>query len=324
MVRRWYSLGVVLFWLATMGWLIQQKVLPPLLVGNPPTYRSIVADRGPSDPPAGWQISLAGQPIGWAVSTTQRLESGLTQIRSRIRFARLPLSQLTPTWMQSLFRMLEVDRDFPDLALALNASSNLEIDPLGHLVGFHTKARLAPSLPGAPEPVREGGDAQFNLFLQGVVEGRQLKLTVRSGDFVYDTHTYLPPDALMSDALSPHARLPDLRVGQTWTVPIYSPLRPPNSPLDVLHATVEREEPFVWQSRTVTALVVVFRNDPGSGLSTAHDVQARAWVDADGNVLKQELMLMSARLTFDRMSPDEAQRCANVADDRPTVSSTEP
>src|SRR5690348_13075216 len=44
MYSRWFSVAVVLFWVATMGWLIHHKILPPLVVGDPPTYRSIIAD----------------------------------------------------------------------------------------------------------------------------------------------------------------------------------------------------------------------------------------------------------------------------------------
>ena len=33
-----FNVIVVLFWLATMSWLIVAKVLPPMRVGEPPSY----------------------------------------------------------------------------------------------------------------------------------------------------------------------------------------------------------------------------------------------------------------------------------------------
>ena len=43
MHSRWYSVAVVLLWLATMGWLVSQKVLPSLVIGEPPDYQAILA-----------------------------------------------------------------------------------------------------------------------------------------------------------------------------------------------------------------------------------------------------------------------------------------
>ena len=36
MSNRWFSLAVVLFWLASMSWLVSEKVVPPLRVGDRP------------------------------------------------------------------------------------------------------------------------------------------------------------------------------------------------------------------------------------------------------------------------------------------------
>ncbi len=110
--------------------------------------------------------------------------------------------------------------------------SRFDLDPLGRLVGFESGVRVA----GLIDAIK----------VQGVVEGTNLKLSIQSGDFREKMERYLPPNALMTDELSPQSRLPGLRVGQSWTVPMYSPFRAPNDPLEVLQAVVEREDNITW------------------------------------------------------------------------------
>jgi len=307
MYSRWFSAVIVLFWAATMGWLFQQKILPPLVVGDPPTYRDIIADRQAVEQPAGWTIYLDNQPLGWTTSHPRLLDNGVTDFHSRVHLTRLPLEEVTPAWMKSLLRMVDREGSLGELAMNVDVEGNLEVDPLGRPIGFNSTALFGEN--GASRDDRGDLlpgqlDTRFKISIQGVMEGRQLKLKVRSGEFVYNTAAYLSPDALMSDALTPQARLPNLRVGQSWTVPIYSPLRPPNSPLEMLHAKVERRELIVWQERVAPVYLIVFRSDPGSELTNNREARAKAWVDLKGNVLKQELMLSAARLTFERLPDD--------------------
>ncbi|HUY33075.1 MAG TPA: hypothetical protein VMV69_09860 [Pirellulales bacterium] len=329
MYSRWFSIVVVVFWMASMGWLIQVKILPPWVVGDPPTYRTILKDRQANEEPAGWMISLNDQPLGWAVSRAIVRDNGVTQFRSKVRLTRLPVGEIMPNWFKPLLRVLANERELSALNLAVAADGSLEIDPLGRPIGFNSTTTFGehrdapddvdqptgPHQPTSPHQATgphqtagsyQTGGPRFQVVMQGTVEGNQLKLKVRSGEFVYNTSSYLAADALMTDALSPPGRLPKLRVGQSWTVPVYSPLRPPTSPLEILHATVERREPIVWRRQVVPALLVVFRGDPGAELTNNQTARAKAWVGLDGTVLKQELMLLEARLTFERLSSDDA------------------
>lgn len=303
MYSRWFSVAVIMFWIATMGWLFQRKILPPLVVGDPPTYRRILADREEAEKPAGWQIRLNNEPLGWATSRPYLLDNGVTEFRSRVHLIRLPLEEITPGWMKSLLQMIDT-QDLGQVSMSVDIEGAMEIDPLGRPIGFNSKAMFGDDsaqrdergflMPGELDP-------RYSITIQGTVEGQQLRLKVRSGEFVYNTSTYLSPDALMSDALTPQARLPKLKVGQSWTVPIYSPLRPPTNPVEVLHAQVERREPLVWQGQALPAYVVVFRSDPGAEMTSHREARAKAWVGLDGNVLKQEVVLPSARMTFERL-----------------------
>ncbi|HVA45545.1 MAG TPA: hypothetical protein VNH11_04090 [Pirellulales bacterium] len=302
MYSRWFNVVVVGFWLLTMSWLVGVKILPSLAVGDPPTYRTILADRKDRDAPLSWTISLNDVPIGWAEARNRMLDNGVTEMRSHVRIRRLPLAEITPGWMNSLLKLLAGSREWSELELAVDAQSSLEIDPLGRPIGFYSRALLGDegSLPDDSRLDSQIVPGTVQVTIQGVIDGTQLKLKVRTGQLVYNTTAYLPPKALVSDALSPQGRLPDLKVGQSWTMPVYSPLRPPTAPMEMLSAKVERRELMLWREQMVDAFVVVFRSDPGAELSSNQAAKAKAWVRADGTVLKQEITLMSSRLTFER------------------------
>lgn len=302
MTSRWFNVAVVLFWLLTMSWLVRDKILPSLVVGDPPTYRTILEGQESYDVPVKWSIWLNDSPLGWAEAKSHLLDNGVTEMSSHVRINRLPLAEIAPGWMNSLMNLLAGGEEWSELQLGVDARSNLDIDPLGRPIGFYSRALMGDE-GSLPDEVRL--DAQLvpgtaQVTIQGVVEGSQLKLKVRTGQLVYNTAAYLPPNALLGDALAPHGRLPDLKVGQTWTMPVYSPLRPPTSPVEVLKATVDRREPILWRDQFVDVYVIEFRNDPGTELSNNQAARARAWVRSDGTVLKQEVMLMSSKLTFER------------------------
>ena len=97
-------------------------------------------------------------------------------------------------------------------------------------------------------------------------------------------------------------------MGQRWTLPVYNPLHP-DSPIDMLQATVEGTEQIVYDGIGVnTLLVVVYRSDPGSENATDRTPRSKLWVDSSGLVLRQETTLFGSRLTFARLSPAAARR----------------
>lgn len=305
MYSRWSNVAVIVFWLITMGWLVEDKILPSLYLGEPPTYRTILAGQPARNEPVVWRVSLNDQPLGQAVLRSQTLSDGVTELRSQVHLDRLPLAEITPTWMHSLMRLASGNRDWAELVLTVQADSRLDIDPLGRPIGIRSDAWVGDSdswpASGITKGIVPAGVLQVSL--EGTFEGQQIKLKVRSGRLVYNTVAYLPPNALLSDALSPQSRLPNLRVGQSWAMPVYSPLRPPTAPLEVLRATVVRREPISWDDQVVPAYLVDFRADPGGELTGNQVSRAKAWVGLDGLVLKQEMTLLSARLTFERLGP---------------------
>jgi hypothetical protein len=295
MSSRWFNLAIVLLWITTMSWLVLEKVLPPLLLGEPPSYETILAARE-NEKPVGWRMSWNGAPVGWALSETRRL-NGLTEIHSRVHFDELPLEEMTPAWIQAFFRMV----DGPPPKTPMDTESSIGIDPLGRLVRLESSVHL--------------GTLKDVILVTGTVQEGNLTLLVRSGDFSYETDVPLQSNTLLDDSLSPQTKLPGLHLGQTWKVRTYSPLRSPNSPLELLEAVVENMEPIVWGGKQLDVWLVVYRTAPGSGLSNARRPRGRLWVRRDGTVLKQEVNLFSSTMTFIRLSDKATQR---LLDEPPT------
>jgi hypothetical protein len=288
MSSRWSSIAVCVLWVIAMSWLVSEKVLPPLLLGDPPSYRTIADSRNYREP-VGWKMFINGRQIGSALSTAQKLPGDQTEVKSRVIFDRLPVDELAPSWLRGMLGPLLVPQAGN---LKMESESTLTVDAEGRLAKFHSALHV---------------QSMRNVVrLYGAFEGGRLKLTIHSGDFSYTTEVFLPPKSLAGDALSPQACLPGLRKGQTWTAPSYSPLRPPNDPMEILKAAVEDEELIVWNGRREPAWLVVYRADPGLSFGADKAARGRLWVRPDGTVLRQQTMLLGCTLTFVRLSGDEA------------------
>jgi len=290
-----FNLVVVGFWLTTMSWLVMAKIVPPLRVGEPPSYSSILEQEA-DDPPVCWSIRLHDRTMGWAISKVEHRDGGISELQSRVYLQDLPLEEFAPAWLGTVLKPVLGDLG----PLDVDKKSRMVVDPLGRLVGFESRVRIA-EIPDA-------------IKVQGQTEGASLKLTVQSGEIPYKFERYLPVNALMTDELSPQANLPGLRVGQRWTVPLYSPFRAPSSPIEILQATVDRADHITWNGQTVNCRVIVFRDDPGSGLVSG-DPRGRMWVREDGLVLRQEVAILRSHLHFLRLSQGEAELVAAALGD---------
>ena len=286
MYSRWYNVSVVVLWLSTMGWLVREKVLPPLLVGEPPGYDRIIEARK-REPLVGWEMALDGRSLGWALSSTTPLSGGSTEIRSRVHIDSLPLRDVSPNWMHPLLGLLEKE----SRTLQLDVDSTLTIDSLDRLSRFESAVRFAP----LEEPIK----------IRGTIDGSQLRLAVFTGQKWRASEVRLPRGALPGGDFSPHTQLPGLRSGQTWTVPSYSPLRP-HQPIEILQAVVEGTEPTDWGGRTEETWLVVYRSDSGVAVGHSADTRGRLWVRPDGTVLKQQVTIFDCTMTFVRLPDDEA------------------
>jgi hypothetical protein len=285
-----FNIVVVLFWLATMSWLVVAKVLPPLRLGDPPNYASIVAG-SPGEAPASWAIRMRDDTIGWAASRVERREDGTSELFTRVYLGALPIDELAPNWLAGALKGVLADLR----RLDVDKRSRFAVDPLGRLVEFESRLRVADML----EVIK----------VQGHVEGSNLALTVTADELAATMSYTLTGNSLLGDELSPQARMPGLRVGQTWTVPLYSPFRSPSSPLEILQATVEREDRFPWDGQTVKTRLIVYRSDSGSGVAGG-ETRGRSWVREDGVVLRQEVFVFRTPVQFNRLGDAAAQEIA--------------
>jgi hypothetical protein len=283
---RWFNSGVVLLWLITMTWLVKEKVLPPLLVGEPPNFSQIIEAQEQA-PPVAWRMLCNGRRLGWALSDAQLRPDKMTEIHGRVHVRAWKLTEAMSGGLRALCRILGQSID----SLQMDAWSVLTIDPLGGLVQLDSAVRLPP----------------FNdvLSVSGTVEGNQLHLQFKAGEMSMRTDSFLPSHALLSDALSPQTQLPGLRAGQSWTVPVYSPLLPSNSPLEIIYATVERIEPILWDGEMQQTWVVEYRTEPNN-TGVEQIPRGKLWVRRDGTVLEQQVLFLDTPITFIRLTDAEA------------------
>jgi len=298
MFQRPFLAPVVLgFWLLTMGWLLGTKILPSLNPGTPPGQQAFFASSGGLVPVA-WTVECNDRAIGWALmQATPSHRKGLL-VDTRIHFDRLPWDEVLPGWA-TLFvqQMAAVPRES-----SFDARGRLTIDHEGLLRSFSSVV----TLPGSRD----------NLVLTGMIEDGRVSMLMSAGDLRYETTRRLPTSSMMGDELSPMATLPDLYEGRRWTIPVYSPLRPGQSPLEILHAEVGREETLYVKGTLVRVHVVAYREDP----SSSRPPRCRVWVDRSGRVLRQEAAMLGARVAFVRQTDDEAVRLVTMESANPAAS----
>jgi hypothetical protein len=292
MHSRWYTFTVLLLWLVTMGWLITQKVLPTLLVGEPPSYRTILESET-EDRTECWAIRWNERSLGWAATAFVHLPHEITEIRSRIHFDEVPLSDMVPNSLQRLIGPVEE----LEKHLAGELTSKLVFDPLKRLSRFESTFELAA--------------LEYPVKVRGQVLDGKLNVTVLMGGINYETFMRFSQDSMVNDGISPQAELPGLRDGQTWTVEVYSPFRPPTNPAELLQATVEGAQPVKWRGQWIDCWLVVYRSDPGASVSRTKRARGRMWVHPDGTVLRQEVALFQGNLRFDRLWGEDAKVLAD-------------
>ncbi len=282
--RLWFNLAVVALWLTSMGWLVKEKVLPPLLLGDPPDYRTVVKARREEER-VGWAMTWNDRPLGWAITLTKPLPHDLTEFRTRVHFDRLPIDDQIAKWSRSWLGT----GDELKQEIHLDADNLAVFDPMYGLSRFESSVCFPPSPP--------------LLKVQGTIDGAKMHVVLRYGELAQDRDFPAPNRQMLEDALSPQTRLPGLRQGQKWTVELYSPWSTVERPTEILEATVEGRELLMIDARLVDAWLVVYRNDAGSRAAGDEQPRARLWVDADGTVWKQQVRLFDSMLTFTRL-PD--------------------
>jgi hypothetical protein len=294
MSRHWFVIAVTGMWITSMSWLVWEKILPVMLAGPPPSNLTAYGQATKFDEPPqpiGWEIQWNNTPVGWAVSTAQVNEEGYTQFQSHAHLKEIPVDQLIPRFLMGIWGSA-TKRHF---RINFEAESRITIDPQGRL------SRLvflvsSPDYPG--DPIR----------VDGMVDGQNFKISFQTGSRLNIAEFKIPLDSLVGNDFSPVVNLPNLYEGQTWNVPMPSPLRMNSSvSIEVMQAKVERRETIVHQGIEVPCWLVLYRSDSGARSAVSRKPSSKLWVKLDGEVLQQESNLKdNIRLSFTKVTTEQA------------------
>jgi hypothetical protein len=295
MVFRGSQILVLLFWLASMGWLVAAKIMPAMIGGEPPNYHSQLEANTPRLD--SWRIKWNEQTIGFAASTVTRDALGTSTLRSVVQFDELPLDSMVRQLFGAMSFMVQPFlNNAKNMRLDMLVATEMNFDLMHQLETFQT--------------VVDFGDSRSLLEIEGQMLDEQ-HLEIKAGlggsgidggpsETLYSHSLRLPPNALVSDSVSPRPMLKHLHIGQSWTLPVYRAF-PPNQSVQVVEATVERHEIIFWEGGDVETKLVVYRSDSGAKIGSAREPLGKEWVRSDGTILRQEIVMSGTRIQFERL-----------------------
>jgi len=277
MPPRLVSIAILIYWSVAVLFLIKRDVLPEMTLGQPPDLRTIT--RAEADAvPARWAVQVIDDPlqpdtrrtVGQAVTEALRRSDGWVVMSSRVWFDSAGLLKGTKFANKVDNVRLEVD-------------STYLVDASGNLQSFRATV-MSPSDPG-----------EETLKVEGRLKNHAIEVITRGPLPIMNQTRMIPyePRGVVQNTLGPVDRLPGLRVGQRWDVPVVSPF---TLQTEIARVEVTRLVMIHWDKNPVTVREVVQHVGP---------LTARTWVRADGLVLRQEVPFPFVKLVLERL-PDRA------------------
>lgn len=286
MANRIFVIAVVVLWLGSMSWLMVDKILPSFHEGEPP-----MAAGYESGVPIAWKVSWGDRHVGYAASKRTPGVLGTTNLDNRVILEDVPLLDLVP----SLMRRVVGDIG----SMKFDARTRLEFDSLDNFSKFESRVSI--------------NEVSSVLQLDGKVNGAFLDVKVKFGDVQYEPKVPIANQAALSEALFPDAKLPYLSVGRRWSKEIYNPFHAPSAPIETVDVEVTGIETLTMDGENHRVMRVEFSGPPAPGVPEDARLQAIAWVrQSDGVVLRQDVLISSSRLRFDRLSEEEAMKQGNL------------
>ena len=291
MLYRIYYAVVLMGWLVSVGWLITNKILPPLMGGTPPEYTA--------EPTEAWKITFQDQPVGKVITMQEELPAGGHRTVSMMRFEKLPLNHIMREILGPLYSMLGSAMSEAEMPDQFSLISCMEFDDSNQLDQLFTKLN----------------SSYFQLDVHGTsTSQQQLDLHLKlyqipeqsKSLFQLKRSLKLPAGTLVGDTLSPKGRMENLQVGQRWTIPVYRGF-PPTKEVEIIEARVLKHQEIGWQGNLIETKLVEYLPDAGTGLTSAREPIGRAWVDLQGRIIKQELKLGHLSFMMIRLPDDEAR-----------------
>lgn len=267
MPSRWAQLVIVLFWLTMTGWLLKRDVLPRLGFGEL-NYRGLLTDRAVEEP-THWVIELDEERVGAVLTIVRPVGDG-----SYLLISRSNISGKVVPWSQA----------FADSQLSVDSDFN--ISPLGKLEKFKMEVAV------------DGTELKFHV--DGIVDGNFLRVhTTAPGGFDKEIQIPIDPELVMVDLFSPLDRIPDLRVGKTWTTRMIDPVKTLSSSLlgggepsiTVVRHTVVGNRELEWGGQPWVCYLIESQHD---------NVASKTWVRVrDSKTLRQEVSDFGRKVAFE-------------------------
>jgi len=275
MPPRLFVTGVVVCWLAAMGWLVVERWLPWWKPEERPPFAYDLADEVAPEH-ASWKLYRQGQRAGSAETVMAPHKDGTFQLTTRLRD--LDVSRGAATIKMPIFTATRNVNRSGDL-LTLEAKAVMEVRGLGL-------------------------DLRIDVSLHGRVEGDEFLGECEFESAGEKWHELLEPIRLVSknafSPLLPQHKFPPLRSGQTWRVANIDPVSDALSgamrqvigkklgvsfpgtrqPKELLARVLPQTEVITVGDNTYTCRVIEYLADR---------VESKTWVDVeDGKVIKQE------------------------------------
>jgi hypothetical protein len=280
MANRVFVCAVFAIWLGSMSWLMVDKILPSFHEGEAP-----IAAGYEQGKPVAWKVYWGDRAVGNAASVRLPGVLNTTNIVNRVVLKDVPLLDLVPALMRRVVGEIG--------SMKFDAYTRLEFDSLDNFANFKSRVSV--------------NDISPVLEMSGEVNGSFLELKVRFSDVTYEPKVPISNQSALSEALFPDAKLPYMYVGKCWTEEVYNPFRAPSSPVETLDVEVTGIENLRIGEETQRVMRVEFRGQPAPGVPEEDRLQAVVWVRAsDGLVLRQDVIIATSKLRFERLSDEEA------------------
>lgn len=295
-----FKVFVLVFWLASMTWLLMTKMLPLSL--EPPQGDGQYFASPQVDSASGrWLISAQGDDVGWTEMRARRLDDGTIEVSSELQLEHLRLEDVAKEIFRGWSALLKYVQ-WPEARgeFSLQAATQILLATDGALQRWEMNVGLL--------------DASDRIRIVGEREGDQMHVriclvppksdhptaTPTSTEVLFHTRIDLPREALTVDSFAPQPRLCNLRVGDRWRFQSYQAF-PPSSAPHIVEANVERTELLVWDSDIQSTFVVQFRDVSGNRPTVAEGAYSTLWVLSDGTVVKQLTRFATLELGFQRV-----------------------
>lgn len=290
MPSRFGVFGIVLFWLATTGYVGYRDVWPRLFADGPPPLRIDLTDEATQTIPARWTIYRGTQKVGSLTTWMEYAASDDT------------------FWFKSKYNSLELDYEIPRVGSVTLAVPELETAVRVTRAGALREQTMTGKL-----------DAKVGKSSIGTATAK-VDAKVEDGMLVGQFRVVPPafvgkpidrplepvpvPGGQVLNPMMPVNRLRDVQPGKRWVIYPNDPLKDSfaaafpafaqqgKGPSSLIAEVASASEMLVVKNKEIECWVIEYRGD---------DVTAKTWVAvSDGRVLRQEASGFGEKLRFER------------------------